>query len=230
VLRRLRRLSTLAILVIAAWGPLHHAAATRPPPLPEGRAIANLSSAACMRILRRHHVPFVPYARDAEGVRDPVLLEGPIGGIAVEHHGRRQVHAVLDCRLVVALLAWAPTLREAGITTLRHVSVYRAGSHVGGTSRPSGHAAGLAMDLRYVHFEDGTEVDVLTGWVERTRDAPPCDAYPDEPAPSSTLRAVVCRAVSLELFQTVVTPHHNDEHANHVHVEVVPDVDWSWVR
>jgi hypothetical protein len=28
----------------------------------------------------------------------------------------------------------------------------------------------------------------------------------------------------------VVTPHHDDAHANHVHLEVVPDVPWTWIR
>lgn len=197
---------------------------------PAGRAIANLDSAGCRELLQRLEVPARPYQGEAEGVRDPFLLTGRLGGVSFEHHGRREVHAVLDCRLILALRAWAPTLREAGIRGIRHISVYRAGSRVETTGRRSGHAAGLAIDVRYVELDDGTTLDVLDAWEDRRRGAMPCDPRPDEGPPGSLLRSVVCAAVAADLFQTTVTPHHNAAHANHVHLELVPGVDWTWAR
>lgn len=225
-----RTLALSLLALLCTWGQPGHVGAGRTPRLPEGRAIADLGSPACLRVLRSQRVEFERYRGDASGVRDPVLLRGPLGGVEVEYEGRREQHAVLDCRLVVALLRWAPVLRAAHVAAIRHISVYRGGAVVGHSSRPSGHAAGLAIDVRYLRLDDGTELDVLTDWGDRTRDAPPCDAYPDEPAQSAMLRSIVCQAVAQDLFQTVVTPHHNAEHQNHVHLEVVPDVDWTWVH
>jgi hypothetical protein len=44
------------------------------------------------------------------------------------------------------------------------------------------------------------------------------------------LRKVVCDAVERDLFQVVITPHHDRAHQNHVHLELVPEVDWSYVH
>ena len=47
---------------------------------------------------------------------------------------------------------------------------------------------------------------------------------------SARLRRLVCAAVEADLFQVVLTPHYDHAHQNHVHLELVPDVDWSFVR
>ena len=40
----------------------------------------------------------------------------------------------------------------------------------------------------------------------------------------------MCDAVERDLFQVVITPHHDRAHQNHVHLELVPEVDWSYVH
>jgi len=97
------------------------------------------------------------------------------------------------------------------------------------TGAVSGHSRGLAVDPRHFELADGTRLDVLEDWTWRQRGAEPCTEV-EEPSTSATLRGVVCRAIEAGLFQVVVTPHHDDLHANHVHVEVVPDAEWSWAR
>jgi hypothetical protein len=44
------------------------------------------------------------------------------------------------------------------------------------------------------------------------------------------MRGVICAAVQRDLFQVVLTPHHDAAHANHVHLEIRPGVDWTYVR
>jgi hypothetical protein len=44
------------------------------------------------------------------------------------------------------------------------------------------------------------------------------------------LRSVTCSAADRKLFQVVLTPHYNHAHANHVHLEIKPEVDWTYVR
>jgi hypothetical protein len=44
------------------------------------------------------------------------------------------------------------------------------------------------------------------------------------------LRSVVCEAIDSQLFQVVLTPHHDRAHENHVHLELKPEVNWTYVR
>lgn len=166
---------------------------------------------------------------DAAGVVTGVRLRGPLAGVEVRHRGRSALHEVMDCRLALALARWAPALREEGVAGLEHLSIYRPGAVVARSRRTSGHAKGLAIDLGAVVLEDGTAIDVLNGWEARPHGADPCGDF-DESERSARLRAVVCAAVRARIFQVVLTPHHDRAHQNHVHLEVVPGVDWQVLR
>lgn len=195
-------------------------------PLPSFEPFRRLASDACLARLRELDVAHRERAHEA--VEGGVIVE-EVGGVTWEFEGRLEVHRVMDCRLVLALHAWAPTLRAAGVTKVRHLSALRPSARVRSTGAVSGHSRGLAVDPRHFELADGTRLDVLEDWTWRQRGAEPC-AQVEEPSTSATLRGVVCRAIEAGLFQVVVTPHHDDLHANHVHVEVVPDAEWSWAR
>ncbi len=195
-------------------------------PLPSFEPFRRLAPDACLARLRELDVAHRERAHEA--VEGGVIVE-EVGGVAWEFEGRLEVHRVMDCRLVLALHAWAPTLRAAGVTKVRHLSALRPSARVRSTGAVSGHSRGLAVDPRHFELADGTRLDVLEDWTWRQRGAEPCTEV-EEPSTSATLRGVVCRAIEAGLFQVVVTPHHDDLHANHVHVEVVPDAEWSWAR
>ena len=166
----------------------------------------------------------------ALGVEMPVRLLGPIGGVSVIAHGPNQGHAVLDCRLTIALLSWAPALHEVGVTAIEHYSIYRPHARTPREGKVSGHARGLAIDAARFHLSNGTVLDVLTDWEGRERGSAPCPRRPDEAWPSRLLRGLVCQAVERSLFQVVLTPHHDRAHGNHVHLELKPEVNWTYVR
>ena len=199
-------------------------------PAPRGRRIASLTRQECAALLTARGVRFevLPEAQ-AEGVDMPIRLRGPLGGVVVENRGHSELHEIIDCRLAVALLEWSPTLREAGFTTLRHYSVYRPGARVARSGRPSGHANALAIDVGLLERDGDAPIEVLSGWEARERGAAPCARY-EESDDSALLRQVVCRAVEADLFQVVLTPHHDHAHRNHVHLEIRPDVEWSYVH
>lgn len=206
-------------------------ATTRPPtetalPRPSFEPFRDLAPEDCLARARASGIDF--RERSHEAVAAGMIVE-EVGGVRWEFAGRLEVHRVMDCRLVLALQAWAPTLRAAGVRAIRHLSALRPSARVRTTGAPSGHARGLAVDPRHFVMDDGTELDVLEDWVWRERGADPC-APAEEPESSARLRATVCQAVEAGLFQVVVTPHHDDAHANHVHVEVVPEVGWRWAR
>jgi hypothetical protein len=197
--------------------------------LPRGRAIGSVENDACIELLRDAGSEVeVPAARESEGVEQPVIVRS-LGGIGIEHRGRSRRHSIMDCRLALAILAWSDDLRAAGISKLVHYSAYRPGAHVRSTGAPSGHSNGLAIDLGVFERADSA-LDVIEVWTDRRRNVAPCPPPASEPAEQAVLRGVVCRAVERDLFQVVLTPHHDDAHRNHVHVEVRPNVDWSFVE
>lgn len=197
--------------------------------LPSGRSIAVLDGERCERTLREGGVTFervVP--DDAPGVAQPVRLLGPLDGLRITPD--EGVHSVIDCRLAVALLAWAPELRARGVARIEHVSIYRPGARVAGTRRVSGHAHALAIDALAFVLDDGTRLSVLEAWADRERGADPCTGHDGDDPATARMRGAVCAAVQGDLFQVVLTPHHDDAHANHVHLEVRPGVEWSFVH
>ncbi|MEM7609903.1 MAG: hypothetical protein AAF411_31535, partial [Myxococcota bacterium] len=133
----------------------------------DGRAIANLEPSECLRQLRQRSVPFERARHDAAPAG--VIPNGPIEGVEVQFTGRRRQGAILDCRLVLAIAAWAPALRAIGVRRIRHLSGLRPGAVVATTGRPSGHRHGYAFDPRFFEFDDGSSFDVLEDWEDRTR-------------------------------------------------------------
>lgn len=199
--------------------------------LPNGRAIAALDGRTCRRILRDASVRFdpVPPAQN-HGVHDPVALRSPVLGVRFEPANGMAKNGIVDSRLAVAFLAWAPILRDAGVVRVEHYSTYRPGAHVQRTGKVSGHAHALAIDAARFHLKDGRVIEVEPDWDERERGGDPCPVRTGESREGALLRMVVCRAVERELFQVVITPHHDAAHQNHVHLELVPQAAWSYVR
>jgi hypothetical protein len=199
--------------------------------LPSGHEIAGLSFRECRRLLERSSVNFEAVPDDAAPhVYEPVYLLSPLSGVSFGPSNGAGEHGMVDCRLAVALLAWAPILQNAGVVRVEHFSTYRRGARVARSSRASGHARALAIDAARFHLEDGRVLDVDADWDERERGGDPCKSRRREDQAGRLLRSVVCEAVERGLFQVVITPHHDRAHQNHVHLELVPDVDWTYVR
>lgn len=188
------------------------------------------SAKACYDRLWRSGSTFELVDRgDARGVAWPIRVTNAIGGIRVRSKAASGVHEIIDCRLALQLLAWAPSLRAAGVVGLIHYSVYRPGARTP-RGRRSGHASGLAIDVAAYEMSDGSAVDVLTDWEERDRDGAPCPRRPNESWGSRVLRGTVCDAVEHDLFSVVLTPHHDEAHQNHVHLELKLGTDWTYVK
>jgi hypothetical protein len=199
--------------------------------LPSGRAIAGLSARECTRLLQGASVRFDPLNKQqVPAIRSPIELQSSVLGVRFGPANGMAKNGFVDCRLAVALLAWAPILRDAGVTKVEHYSTFRPGAKVRTTGKVSGHAHALAIDAARFHLRDGRVIAVLDDWDERERGGSPCPVRSSEDGAGRILRSVVCRAVERDLFQVVITPHHDRDHQNHVHLEIVPDIGWSFVR
>jgi len=199
--------------------------------LPSGRSIGSLSPSECKRLLRTASVRFdaLP-ARDAPAIKDPLTLHSRVLGVEFGPANGMAKNGIVDCRLAIALLAWAPILRDAGVVRVEHYSTFRPGAVVRGSGKTSGHAHALAIDAARFHLRDGRVIQVLEDWDDRERGGAPCPVRSGEDTDGRILRQVVCRAVERDLFQVVITPHHDRDHQNHVHMEVVPGIDWSFIH
>lgn len=189
-----------------------------------------LEARRCYDRLWHGGVTFELVHRQADDVRMPIRVTSPIGGVWVQPANGNRVNAIMDCRLAIRLLSWAPALRRLGVRTIEHYSAYRPNATIAGTNKPSGHASALAMDLAKLHMDNGDVLDVLTDWEGRGRGNPPCPRRRDEGWGSRILRTLVCDAIDRRLFQVVLTPHHDKAHQNHVHLELRPDANWTYVR
>ena len=187
--------------------------------------------ASCHEALRRAGVRFTAVAeRDAPGVRWPIRLQGPVEGVSFVAQDQSPTFAILDCRLAVTLRAWARDLRRAGVRRVEYFSMYRPNATVAGTETVSGHAHGMAIDAARFVLQNGAVMDVLDDWEGRKRGQAPCPIRPDEARSGRLLRTITCSAADRKLFQVVLTPHYNKAHDNHVHLEIKPEVSWTYVR
>ena len=203
-------------------------------PAPENAAARELGlpveARACYDQLWHLGVTFELVHDAAAGVRMPILLRSPVGGIEVHPANDHRTHAVIDCRLALRIFQWSAALRGMGVRGIEHYSVYRPGARVAGSGKRSGHASALAIDLARLELDNGAVVDVLADWEDRARGESPCPVRADEGSASRLLREAVCSAVDQGLFQVVLTPHHDRAHQNHVHLELRPGTSWTYVR
>lgn len=184
---------------------------------------AATSRQACLDDLRRGGVSYRELASaDAPGIAWPVQLTGPVAGVEIRGSAPGAPTEYLDCRLATTLLAWAPRLREEGVVALTHYSIYRQDALVGDSTKPSGHAHGMAIDVGLVTLRDGRTLSVQNDWSERAHGADPCEPSARDSDRGRTLRELTCDAATRQLFQIVLTPHYDAAHSNHVHLELAP--------
>src|SRR6185436_11503074 len=193
---------------------------------PVRRSPAPQADRACLRALGDARVPFVAVGT-LRGVRTPVEVVGPIGGVwLVPRAGRA---ARMDCQLARALAQTAPLLRGLRVDGLSFSGAYdyRRRHH---SRRLSEHAHGLAIDVHAVH--------TAGGWFDVQRDfardpggwrparaggaLAACVGAPASPA-GRFLRTVTCSLALHPAFRYVLTPDYDGDHHNHFHLEAYQD-------
>jgi hypothetical protein len=163
---------------------------------------------ACLAWLAAEGIAYRPLA-PRPGMKTPVAVTGPIGGVRYETAGHTLV--VCDCRLAVALDWLGPELRSFGVTEVRHSGayVYRT-THSG---RPSLHAQGLAIDLHGLRMQN-RRLEVDRDFVRGEGRA----CAPDSPP----LNRLACELGRTGLFEEVITPDDDSDHRDHLHLAIAP--------
>jgi hypothetical protein len=202
------------------------------------RRYARLDSTSCLKELTARGVPFTP-AEPTTGVATPIRLRGSVRGIAIHSTLAPEARAkssmeIFDCRLVLALDDFAGLAGPRGITDIVHFGAYRPKSQNGCTAKYDGlqHCGALAVDIGSFRRGDGSEWNVLRDF-HGSVGSPTCGptAHPTSQAPASVgLWSLVCDTAARGIFNVMLTPNYNQEHQNHIHVEITPDADWMLIH
>jgi hypothetical protein len=190
----------------------------------------SMTDEACSEALAAAGVAVSKPGFETPSVRQPLLLDGPIDGVAIRPKARRPVrlNEVMDCRLIVALRAVAGAAREQGFREILFYSTYRPTKDKAKAGKASMHRRGLAIDVGWLTAADGTAVEVLSGY-ERRSGEPPCEAAADTDV-GRRLRDFACALHARKIFNVVLTPNANEAHHNHFHFDITPNARWYIVR
>jgi hypothetical protein len=187
------------------------AAADAPAPLAAPAVLSSVtipSGDACIARLGELGIAHRRLAQ-RRGVDTPILVEGPLGGVEYVAGGGLPFES--DCRLAIALHDVGPVIAELGIERLRYSGVYTY--RMSRTGRLSLHAHGLAIDVHFA-FKDGKWLSVKDDYQAGLTDG--CAAT------SPPLNQLACQLGRTRLFKELLTPDHNADHRDHLHLAIAP--------
>jgi hypothetical protein len=158
----------------------------------------------CLSVLDRLGVKYKKLSPRGN-VKTPVEIQSAIAGVSYKPT------LVCDCRLALALHWSAPVLEAWHISEVEHYGAFS--NRTTRRGRPSLHARGLALDVARFKFPDA-RLDVASNY-ERGWGA---GCGPNAPP----VNRIVCQLRQLGLFRELITPDHDDDHQDHVHLGIPP--------
>lgn len=180
------------------------------------RAHADDRGDACYADLTARGIAYRRATR--KGIALGVEVTGPVGGLTLTYSEA----LVLDCSMVVSLAEAGPYLTALGFDRARIMSGY-ARRNVRGTSNPSKHSYGLAVDIAGFSGPDVGTVRVDRDFEQGLGDGADCIGAPTTEG-GALLKVAQCQLTTSGLFHLVLSPDYDDAHHDHFHLEALP---WS---
>lgn len=204
----MKRLPALAFLLV-----LGSCAGPSPPSLPPGPPDASvlLSGGTCLRALADNGVVFDKMedfgGPGSCGVRTAISLRQSTATMSAP--------VTIGCTLAFVLNSYERQIvqpaarRHFGqpVARIRHMGGYACRERSSGGGRLSEHALGKAIDIGGFELADGTIVDVEDDW----------SAGGHRQAFLREISSGACR-----LFSVVLTPNHDSDHHDHIHLDIGP--------
>lgn len=203
--------------------------------------VANLSNAEAFAELDRRSVPYRREPGNVPGVRAPIRLAGPIRGVHIhsslpEEERAQTPFEILDARLAIALDELCKILTVHDVVELVHFTMYRpAGKHPEDADTPgqpqTRHPGGMAIDLGAVRKRNGDWLSIGPHW-EASIGSRTCgsDGRKLKPRRGRELISVLCEAADQRIFHYMLSPHFDENHHDHLHLEIKPGVHWFLVN
>lgn len=199
--------------------------------VPTAEQLWALDDEQCLARLERAGVSVREPELETPMVRTPVLLAGPVAGVEFRPRWPRPeaVNAVMDCRLVLALVAVAREAAARGASSILFYSTYRPlPPERRARKKHSQHRRALAIDIRWFEMADGETIDLMEDY-ERHPGEPPCEDEPETEA-GRFLQELACRLHELKVFNVILTPNANKAHHSHFHFDITPEASWYIIR
>lgn len=199
---------------------------------------ANLSNEETLAELDRREIPYERVIPGVPGVRLPIRLTGRLSGVWIHsvlpaEQRKTTPFEILDGRLALALDDFCKILAAHGFVEVVHFTMYRP-PHDGPPDENKHHhrhPGGMAIDLGAIKKESGHWIAVGPHW--------PSDIGAKTCGPGGRqlkgrrgreLLSVACEAADLRIFHYMLTPHFDEPHADHLHLEIKVGVKWFLVN
>lgn len=195
---------------------------------------ANMTNREAFEELDRRGVPYRKIAA-TRGVRAPIRLTGPIRGVLIrstlpETEWETTPYNVLDARLALALDDLCRVLAQHDVVEVIHFTMYRS---PGKTQDRYGyrHPGGLAIDLGAVKKANGEWLNVGPHWPSELG-AKTCGLGARKliGRRGRELMSILCEVSDQRIFHYMLSPHFDEPHSDHFHLEIKPGVKWFLVN
>jgi hypothetical protein len=194
---------------------------------------ANLSNEQTLAELDRRALPY-RQVEPVPGVRLPIRLTGRLHGVWIHsvlpaEQRKTTPFEILDGRLALALDDFCALLEAHGFVEVVHFTMYRPPHE--GPARPGEqlhrHPGGMAIDLGALKKSTGHWIAVGPHWPAQLG-AKTCgdNARQLSGRRGRELHSLACEAYDLRIFHYMLTPHFDEPHADHLHLEIKSGVKW----
>ena len=199
---------------------------------------ANMTNAEALQQLKLRNVPFIETEAPQVGVRLPVRLTGRLHGVWIhsvlpEPERSTTPFEILDGRLALALDDFAKILERHDIVEVVHFTMYRPSKTkvTGKAPELFRHPGGLAIDVGALKKKSGHWLAVGPHWPSLIG-GKTCGqgARSLLARRGRELMSIVCEAADQRIFHYTLTPHFNQAHADHLHMEIKPGVKWFLIN
>lgn len=148
---------------------------------------------------------------------DPLVLANPVNGMKVLYNMKDDVSLHARCELAAAIMKTIDIAKSLDIVELYHLGTYNCRA-IAGTNTISQHGYGRAIDIQGVKMKSGEVYTVLDHWEKGV-------ANPQTPG-GKVLFQLVHALHDQKVFNILLTPEYNADHANHFHVDLTPNADF----
>ncbi|OGQ98757.1 MAG: hypothetical protein A2284_11155 [Deltaproteobacteria bacterium RIFOXYA12_FULL_61_11] len=144
----------------------------------------------------------------------PVLFPAILNGFTFFNSAGQATPLKISCRMAVALMRMIDVMHDLGLDNLTHLGVYNC--KVSADGKPSRHGMGNAIDVAKFHGTDGTTYTIYQYYFQNT------DV-------GRMLRNIAEQLHQHKVFNQVLTPEYNEQHANHFHLDLTwPEYPNEW--
>ncbi len=195
---------------------------------------ANLSNEEALAELARRRIPFEPAEPPMPGVRLPIQLTGRLHGVRIhsvlpDHEAARTPFEIMDGRLALALDDFCLVLARHDVVELIHFTIYRPSPTLASSpdAPQTRHPGGMAIDLGAIKKRDGRMLAVGPHWAASIG-AKTCgtDARKLVGRYGRELMSILCEAYDQRIFHYMLSPHFDEPHSDHLHLEIKAGVKW----